>query len=82
MTWNANQLGRRPQLKAFWFFLGGIIIFGFYITNLFVGVMFESFLGYKNMDSNGVLISQAERRWRDYERRLGQVCRTDKLRRK
>jgi len=39
--------------------------------------MFESFLGYKNMDSRGVLISQAERRWRDYEKRLGQVCSVD-----
>ncbi len=74
---DVNQLVRGPQLKSFWFFFGGIIIFGFYITNLFVGVMFESFLGFKNMDSRGVLISQAERRWRDYEKRLGQVCRAD-----
>lgn len=61
------------QLKAFWFFFGGIIVFGFYITNLFVGVMFEAFLSYKNMDNSGNLISQAERRWRDYEKRLCQV---------
>ena len=61
------------QLKAFWYFFGGIIVFGFYITNLFVGVMFEAFLSYKNMDSKGSLISQAERRWRDYEKRLCQV---------
>lgn len=49
-------------------------MFGFYITNLFVGVMFEAFLSYKNMDSKGGLISQVERRWRDYEKRLCQVC--------
>lgn len=61
------------QAKAFWYFFGGIIVFGFYITNLFVGVMFEAFLSYKNMDSKGSLISQAERRWRDYEKRLCQV---------
>lgn len=48
-------------------------MFGFYITNLFVGVMFEAFLSYKNMDSAGRLVSQEERRWRDYEKRLGQV---------
>lgn len=61
------------QSKAFWYFFGGIIVFGFYMTNLFVGVMFEAFLSYKNMDSKGILISQAERRWRDYERRLCQA---------
>ena len=51
-------------------------MFGFYIANLFVGVMFEAFLSYKNMNSSGGLISQAERRWRDYEKRLYQVCLT------
>lgn len=61
------------QLQAFWYFFGGILVFGFYITNLFVGVMFEAFLSFKNMDSMGNLISQAERRWRDYEKRLSQV---------
>lgn len=61
------------QLKAFWYFFGGIILFGFYISNLFVGVMFEAFLSFKNMDSRGSLISQAERRWRDYEKRLCRV---------
>ena len=61
------------QVKAFWYFFGGIIVFGFYIANLFVGVMFEAFLSYKNMNSSGGLISQAERRWRDYEKRLYQV---------
>ena len=49
-------------------------MFGFYITNLFVGVMFEAFLSYKNINSEGSLISQAERRWKDYEKRLYQVC--------
>ncbi|CAM9140740.1 unnamed protein product, partial [Hapterophycus canaliculatus] len=74
---NAYMVDHQPSencnLKAFWFFFGGIIVFGFYITNLFVGVMFEAFLSYKNMDSRGSLISQAERRWRDYEKRLCQV---------
>ncbi|CAM9416805.1 unnamed protein product, partial [Scytosiphon promiscuus] len=74
---NAYMVDHQPSencnLNAFWFFFGGIIVFGFYITNLFVGVMFEAFLSYKNMDSRGSLISQAERRWRDYEKRLCQV---------
>lgn len=48
-------------------------MFGFYITNLFAGVMFEAFLSYKNMDEQGRLVSQEERRWRDYEKRLSQV---------
>lgn len=64
------------QLRAFWYFFLGVIVFGFYITNLFVGVMFEAFLSYKNMDSRGRLISQEERRWRDYEKRLCRVGRS------
>lgn len=68
-----RPLSGRAQLAAFWYFFAGIILFGFYITNLFVGVMFEAFLSYKNMDSAGRLVSQEERRWRDYEKRLGQV---------
>lgn len=60
-------------MQAFWYFFVGIILFGFYITNLFVGVMFEAFLSYKNMGRQGKLVSQEERRWRDYEKRLRQV---------
>lgn len=63
------------QTSCFWYFFFGVIIFGFYITNLFVGVMFEAFLSYKNLDSQSRLVSQEERRWRDYEKRLLQVRR-------
>ncbi|CAM9490330.1 unnamed protein product [Ectocarpus fasciculatus] len=71
-----HQPSENYNLQAFWYFFGGILVFGFYITNLFVGVMFEAFLSFKNMDSMGNLISQAERRWRDYEKRLSQVVPT------
>lgn len=68
-----QQYPTGEQNPAFWYFFAGIIVFGFYITNLFVGVMFEAFLSYKNMDGDGKLVSQEERRWRDYEKRLCQV---------
>ncbi|CAN0102719.1 unnamed protein product [Ectocarpus sp. 12 AP-2014] len=71
-----HQPSENYNPQAFWYFFGGILVFGFYITNLFVGVMFEAFLSFKNMDSMGNLISQAERRWRDYEKRLSQVVPT------
>lgn len=71
---HTTNAGATKQLPAFWYFFVGIIVFGFYITNLFVGVMFEAFLSYKNMDQQGRLVSQEERRWRDYEKRLCQVC--------
>ncbi|CAM9335645.1 unnamed protein product, partial [Sphacelaria rigidula] len=67
------QPSENSNNPAFWYFFAGIIVFGFYITNLFVGVMFEAFLSYKNMDGDGKLVSQEERRWRDYEKRLCQV---------
>lgn len=50
-----------------------MVIFGFYVTKLFVGVMLEAFLSYKNVDNTGRLISQEEKQWRDYEQRLSQV---------
>ena len=64
------------QPQAFWYFFGGVVIFGFYATKLFVGVMLEAFLAYKNVDSTGRLMSQEEKQWHDYERRLSQVCLT------
>uniref|UniRef100_A0A7S3XWM2 Ion transport domain-containing protein n=1 Tax=Heterosigma akashiwo TaxID=2829 RepID=A0A7S3XWM2_HETAK len=55
---------------SFLYFFIGIFFFGFYFTNLFIGVVFQKFLGSKTVGEDGLLKSQEDRQWQDYKKRL------------
>lgn len=60
----------KPQdnIQGFWYFFLGVMFFGFYLTNLLIGIVFESFLRDQSIDQRGRVIEH--RHWVQYEKRL------------
>ncbi|CAM9393828.1 unnamed protein product [Chrysoparadoxa australica] len=55
---------------SFLYFAFGLVFFGFYLTQLFIGVITAQFLLLKARGQEGYLLSGDERRWMDYQNRL------------
>jgi hypothetical protein len=78
--WSAMDMtgpGLQPKAynspMAFSFFFFGLALFGLYLMQLFLGVVFETFLVEKAKGADGLLMSSDERRWSEYQQRLEKV---------
>lgn len=52
------------------YFIVGTTTFSLYLVNLFIALVFDTYLLVKSTKPNGLLMQADERRWLDYEKRL------------
>ena len=75
-TLAATEIDKQPSpganLGAFAYFAVGVVAFGFFLNNLFIGVLHESYMRLRSIDPEvgGMLMSGEDRRWNEFEQQL------------
>ena len=52
------------------YFLVGLFAFNFFLKNLFIALVFETYMHIRSISSSGVWLSQKARRWNSYKKEL------------
>ncbi len=75
-TLAATEIDKQPSpganFGAFAYFAVGVVAFGFFLNNLFIGVLHESYMRLRSIDPEvgGMLMSGEDRRWNEFEQQL------------
>ena len=74
---DSNRVDYQPQENASgWaalYFVAGNLLFHVYLLNLFIDVVFDTYLVMRTTNSEGLLMKPEEWRWLDYDRHLKKI---------